>query len=419
MISINQKKRVVFYSQTLIGIGHLYRSLQIIHALVRDHEVYLIDGSRKVPGTRIPKTVNTIRLEPVYLKLSNKTNKHPIDQETSIEEYTAEDSTRNIADVFHKRRDVIVDSIREIQPDIFMIEYFPFARWAQRIEILPAIQAVRSQNGHVVCSVRDIPRRIREAGCFDDLSVHLQSKENQFFERLISTLNNYFDYLLVHGDQQVTRMEEHFPKVDDITIPIKYTGYVSEKLNGNGNLSYLKAAEDDNIDRKFVLVSAGGGREGFEIIAPCIDAWKSLVKRNLAGDREMVIFTGPYIPEVQYRTLERMCAGGPFRLGRFTSNFLKFMQAADFSISRAGYNTCMNILETHTRSLLIPSLPMNDQDFRARRLEKLGIVDVLATADLKPERIAELIRHGLSQSPIEHNISLDGGEETNEFLLNL
>jgi len=56
----------------------------------------------------------------------------------------------------------------------------------------------------VCCSVRRCPRRPRTR---DEC------------EKIAAALNEYFDYVLVHGDERITRLEEHFPDVASIKCP--------------------------------------------------------------------------------------------------------------------------------------------------------------------------------------------------------
>ena len=77
--------------------------------------------------------------------------------------------------------------------------------------------------------------------------------------------------------------------------------------------------------RGYVLVSVGGDPQGYEVIAPCIKAWKNLVWGKMVGEREMVIFTGPFMPDEDYQRLQDLCVGGQFRLSRFTSDFLHLL----------------------------------------------------------------------------------------------
>ena len=121
-----------------------------------------------------------------------------------------------------------------------------------------------------------------------------------------------------------------------------------------------------------VLVSAGGGVEGLTLIAPCIEAWKQLDQDDAHDGCEMVIFAGAFIDETHFDALRALCDDGPFHIERFTSNFLAWMKHADLSISRAGYNTCMNVLETQVPTILVPSIAMDDQEISRTEVDGVG-----------------------------------------------
>ena len=103
----------------------------------------------------------------------------------------------------------------------------------------------------------------------------------RYYNEVCPTLNTHFDALLIHGDPKVTRLEEHFPWVEDIEIPIEYTGYVSEKLKSE--------RRKNGLSERFVLVSAGGGAEAYELIVPCIEAWKLLLKQGVTQGRKFFL----------------------------------------------------------------------------------------------------------------------------------
>ena len=371
------RQRLIFYSQHLVGVGHHFRNRQIIRALAGEYEVYFVDGSRPVPGATLPASVQTYRLFPVFKDLTTGR----LTSETGYD----------IQTVLKAREQTLISLIDRICPDIFIIEYFPFARWELAGELLTAICKARSINLNIriVCSLRDVPRRTQDA------------------DRVYSILNHHFHALLIHADPQLTRLEDHFPHTDKIHIPVHYTGYVTEPLNG--------------VDRGFgkqniVLVSAGGGADGYDLIKPCIKAWQHLSQKDIVEDGKMIIFTGPFMPQAQYAALERMCNGGPFQIDRFTSHFLQWMQMADLSISRAGYNTCMNILETRTRAILIPGSLVSDQEFRAHRLSELGLANTLLPKDVTTDTMSRAIVHALSSAPPLHNIALNGATTTRDLI---
>lgn len=371
------KKRIVFYSQHLVGVGHHFRNRQIIRALADEYDVYFVDGGRPVPGATLPTSVQIHHLTPVFKDL--------------ITGCLTSETGCNIQRVLKARKYALNSLITRMCPEVFIIEYFPFARWELANELLSAIDTGQliNSNIRIVCSLRDVPRRTQEA------------------DRVFSILNHHFHALLIHADPQVTRLEDHFPYIDHIHIPIHYTGYVTEPLDSVGC---------ELQTQNCVLVSAGGGADGYALIKPCIKAWQRLSQSGVVGDRKMVIFTGPFMPQAQYDALEHRCKGGAFQIDRFTSRFLHWMRCADLSISRAGYNTCMNILETRTRAILVPGSLVSDQEFRAYRLSELGLANTLLPKDVTTDTMSRAIVNALSSAPPVHNIALNGAVKTRDLI---
>ncbi len=420
------RKRILFYSQHLVGVGHHFRNLQIVRVLARDHEVHFADGGRPIPGAEVPDSVRRIQLTPIHLTLQGLASENP---------------NRNIEEVLEERQRILRETVSHLRPDVFIIELFPFQRWPLRPELLPAIQTAGSVNPdvRVICSLRDIPLQAKTAAldifpvpaCHPSgdrlrfYSVPFGGKIHEdigiarrYYEAACPTLNACFDALLIHGDPRVSQLEEHFPWVEDIAIPVIYTGYVSEKPNGALEHRSLFGENPQNRNG-FVLVSAGGGVDGYTLAAPCIEAWKSLYEQGAIENRTMVIFSGLFVEETHFKALKQMCGDGPFRLERFAPNFLQWMRAADLSISRSGYNTCMNTLETCVRTLFVPSKLSKDQHIRARKLADLGLAEVIHPDVLTPDRIADAIVRGLSHPLPRHTLALDGAEQTRAFIENL
>ena len=412
----SRKKRIVFYSQHLIGVGHHFRNRQIVSELAKAHDVWFVNGGRSVPGAELPDSVTCIQLSPLQ---AGRSGLEPSDPEKDLDS------------VLQERQAQLVKVMDQAHPDVFCIEFFPFCRWPLRPEIIGAIEAAAAVHPgvKVICSLRDIPTRAPTAelqppemlptrlngDALRFYSVpfggthheHIQMAR-RYYEEVCPTLNTHFDALLVHGDPNFSRLEDHFPWVEDIAIPIVYTGFVSERLT---NFAPLPDAPD-----RYVIVSAGGGAEGYTLAAPCIEAWKQLSAQGNTEDREMVIFAGAFIDDVPFTALKNLCADGPFRLERFATDFLRWMHNADLSINRAGYNTCMNVLETRTQALLIPIVQAGDQEFRALKLAEKGIVEMIHPDALSSGRLADAILRKLSHPVPDHKLDLDGAQRTLEFV---
>ena len=407
---------IAFYSQHLIGVGHHFRNRQIVNELVKTCDVFFIDGGRPIPKADLDEEVARIPLPPLR---SGAQGIEPVDKESDLQAVMCE------------RQGRLSEAMEQICPDVFCVEFFPFSRWSLKSEILNTIVRLNEINpgAKVLCSLRDIPTRAK-SDVLQPTAALIQRRDGdairfysvpfggihheylafnrRYYEEVVPVLNQYFDAVLVHGDSQLSRLEDHFPWAADIGIPIIYTGFVSEKLGD--------ASRPDGAPDRYVLVSAGGGAEGLALVAPCIEAWKQLERDDAHDGREMVIFAGAFIDEKPFDALRELCGDGPFRIERFTSNFLAWMKHADLSISRAGYNTCMNVLETQVPSILVPSIAMDDQGFRAQQLMGLDIAQMIHPDQLSVAKMAKAIAEMLESSVPEHHLSLDGAEQTRKFI---
>lgn len=420
------------YSQHMVGVGHYFRNLHIAQALAKEQDVYFINGGRPIPEAVPSKEINTIQL-------------NPISRDLSTGSHISETPELPIEIVLKNRKDELILNIEKVKPDIFLIEFFPFARWELAPELLPSIQCIKEKNSRakIVCSLRDITQsswllnfnisgtsppvkyseswwaRTKYLNPFLARDEKIKRQNTiKYYKYVVSSLNDFFDALLIHGDPQVTTLEEHFQWINNLNIPLHYTGYVSERLKEDYDEQYL----DNTLQefKPFVLVSVGGGSEGYELIKACIQAWRNIQPLNALDNYRMVISTGLFISDEEFLALNQYIQSTKgIILKRFIPNFLYWMQAASFSISRAGYNTCMNILESHTPSLLIPSKKIGDQVFRATRFSELGLVQMMDPEEVIPEKIGDMILKGISQPKIVHNIDLDGATKTSELLCNL
>ena len=95
------------------------------------------------------------------------------------------------------------------------------------------------------------------------------------------------------------------------------------------------------------------------------------------------------------------------------------MQHADLSISRAGYNTCRNVLETGATAILIPSIAMDDQVFRATRLSDLNLAHTIHPDHLSSSTLSRAIQNSLSTSTPHHLLNLEGARHTKAYIESL
>jgi len=378
--------KIIFYCQHVLGIGHLFRALEICKALT-GHEVILITGGPQI-DTKFPKHVTVINLPGLRM-------------DSEFKGLLCADKNSSLDQIKKERQKKLLAIVGKARPDIFLLELYPFGRQAFRFELDPTLQAIRNHPHSrcgVISSVRDI----------------LVEKEKQKHERrALERLNNYFDAVLVHSDPKWFTLKETFLRFDEIKIPIIHTGYIAPKPLDNARSRIRKQlgiAEEDVM----IVVSAGGGSVGKPILESAIRAFHHL---NIEGTPYLFVYTGPYIAESEFADLKAMQKSQRIQIAKFTSDFLACLTAADISISMAGYNTTMNILSAGVPALVWPFAANREQRLRAERLADRGALKLLNDQDLNPEDLARIMRETLARAePRKIDIDLNGAANTVEWL---
>lgn len=379
-MSTDQPLRVMFYVQHLLGIGHLMRARRIVLAL-RDADVHvcLVTGGMPLPGFEVPG-VEHIELPPMAVSLTNFGA-------------LVDAAGAPIDDGFRaQRRELLLDTYHRVNPDIVILEAFPFGRRQVRFELLPLIDAIDASS----------PRPVLLASIRDVLQKRVKPGRDAETVRLIQ---KHFDKVLVHGDPVFADLASSFAQADDIADKIIYTGLVSGPAPAPTTRHFT------------VIVSAGGGAVGASLVRAAIES-----SRNLPDAETWCVITGPNLPKHEF---EKIAASAPQNVlvERFCEDFTSLLAGAQLSISQAGYNTVSDVLQAGCRAVLVPfsSGGETEQAARASRLEELGLATVLSEEQLTAQHLTSAIQRALANSqhasPIV--IDTDGAHNTAKILQNL
>lgn len=369
--------KVLFHVQHLLGIGHDRRAALIARGLAEaGMAVTVLRGGHPVPGIDYGPA-EIVQLPPARsadesFKTLLDADDRPIDEAWKA-----------------RRRAMVLDAFNRVAPDVVLVESFPFGRRAFRFELLPLLEAARAASAVTACSVRDIlvakanPDRVAET---------------------VATVERLFDHVLVHGDPDLIPFDATFPAAARIAGRIRYTGYVTTPAG--------EAVGKDGRDE--VVVSVGGGAVGLPLLRAALAA-RAL---SPAADARWRLLAGPDVAEADLRALAEAAPDGVV-VERARPDFPALLRRCRLSISQAGYNTVLDILQAGCRAVVVPFAAGSEteQATRARLLEQRGRLVVVDEAGLTPATLAKGVARALSLPPPPAlSLRLDGATGTARLL---
>lgn len=373
------RRSILIHCQYLYGIGHFVRAIELARSLVQYFDVHVVSGGATVSNFPVPENVRFTQL-PAIFKEESKDHLIPLDKLTSLDTCLA------------MRAHMLSDLVNASPPDILLTEHFPFGLLFEK-EVLGLIERVRhlKPDALVVSSVRDVIDS--DQGCARD-------------GHICALLDRYFDLVMVHGDERVAPLHASFPLIDQITIPLVYTGYVvapSEPVQPDGDAPPL-------------LVGAiGGGRVGQELLTALAEAHGQLVKR---WQHEMLLFRGAFHEDTDSSFPE----SDTLKVHAFDRE--KYRQAlakATGIICLGGYNS---ILESVSMSL--PALVYKraflggnrEQALRIKLFAASGLIGSFDETDLIAGRLTSILyEYFSSKRSTASDIDFRGASNTCRILL--
>lgn len=343
-------RHVFLYVQHLLGVGHAKRIALLARAF-RDHgmTIEMAFGGMPVPGL---DTAGALfhQLPPVRM---GKSFRDLVDADGR-----SVDEAWKVA-----RRDQLVALFEASHADALITELFPFGRPQMAFELVPMLEAARQRSPRpcVISSVRDMlqsdraPKRIAET---------------------LERLEIFFDHVLVHADPLFARIEETFPRADEIRQKLHYTGLVADTSAAGGQ------------SRRGVVVSAGGGAFSENLLTTAISA-RSL--SSLDGEPWHLIL-GPNLDADAKARIRRAATTG-IVVDEFRDDFPALLARIRVSISRGGYNTIADVFAAGPRSVIVPFTDAGEteQRMRAERLAARGLAQTVDETELSPESLAAAV----------------------------
>jgi len=377
--------RVMFYVQHLLGIGHLKRASLIARAMVdAGLDVAVVLGGAEVPGIDFEGCAR-ILLPPA--RAADETFAVLLDE-----------AGRPVDDAWRDHRAArLLFEFDALRPHLLMLELFPFGRRMFGFELLPLLTTARSLSRppKLACSLRDI------------LVAKPDAERNR---QRVTFAKAWFDRVLVHGDPRLIPIEASYPEMGELGDKLVYTGYVAQNAvpeDADEPTDYPLG--EGPIGRGEVIVSAGGGAVGLPLLRAALEA------RALSplADRTWRLITGPNLPDADFAALAWQPPPGCI-VERWRPDLPMLLRRCAVSISQAGYNTVMDVLQAGTPAVLVPFAggSETEQTRRARVLAERGRAVCLDARELSAKILADAAGQALTLAPQSVEIDCNGAAMT-------
>ena len=378
--------RMLIYSHDTFGLGHLRRCRAIAHALVENYKglsIIILSGSPIIGSFDFRARVDFVRV-PGVIKLYNG-------------EYTSLGLHIDIKQTLAIRASIIRHTAKVFAPDLVLVDKEPLGL---RGEMTETLHELKNDGAKLVLGLRDV---------MDEPTLLRREWERSQFMPALSEL---YDEIWVYGFPSLWNPLTDIDAPASVIDKLTYTGYLRRDLPQS-----LKRTPTVEIDEPYILITAGGGGDGFALMDWVLRAYEH--DPNLPFAPLFVL--GPFMnAEQQDELMGRIETNPRARAITFDSHVEFLMAEAAGVVSMCGYNTFCEILSFDKRAIVVPrSRPRQEQLVRAQQAERLGLIRMLdPDAPRDPAVMAEAIG-GLRDQPAPSSLLMPGMLEGLERLVDL
>ncbi|MBK9306244.1 MAG: glycosyltransferase [Nitrospira sp.] len=389
---------IMLYSHDSYGLGHIRRSLEIAKHLsehIPHASLVMLTGSMQAHTYPLPD-----RME--YIKL-------PALTKDADGQYCSRLLPHAIDITLKLREKIILESIRNLKPDILLVDKAPAGI---RGELLPALNYLKakSPSTRIVLGMRDI----------EDHPDHVHAEWAK--SGIIPLLKNTYHAIFLYGSLSIYDPVKEYglsPIIQNKLVSCGYVGRYQPSLSRERIREELQLQTD-----RLVVVTPGGGDDGY----PLLTTYLRMLKDQFGSQAptfDTFLVTGPMMNSDQRRRLQEAAdAALALTVTEFTPRLYDYLAAADLVVSMGGYNTVVEILGANQRGIIIPRVrPRLEQSIRAERFAAKGLLDMIHPSQLTPASLFQAITHSLQHPrpprPQELGIAMDGAANVTKAMKQL
>jgi predicted glycosyltransferase len=338
-------RRFLFFSNELVGLGHLRRTLSIANRLAEiepDSSSLIVTGSPVVPWFGMPPRVD-------ILKLPGWTRDEHGDRR-------AGGLALDVGGLHAVRSGIELAVATSFDADVAVVDKLPLGPGGELAEALEALRGF--PRCRVVLGLRDIddaPDRVRR----------------EWGPDMRAAIERYYDAILVYGPASSPDAIRSVGWTD-LTVPVHHVGYLGWPMS-------QEPAPD--LPPGYLLATVGGGHDGFPVLEEVL---RAMYLEPLPC--ATVVITGPLMPKAEIQQLRSLASGTDAQVVEFRGDMDRVLAGARAVVGMAGYNTVAEILRARRPGLLVPrTRPSQEQLVRARAVAAHPSYDMLHPDGLSPQ----------------------------------
>ncbi len=347
---------ILMYSHDTYGLGHIRRTMAIASYLLSENiNILILTGSPIVGRFSFPERMDFVRI-PGMIK---KTNEEYLPLSIKIDSHH----------VMNIRKNIITATAKAFKPHLFIVDKEPLGL---KKEVLPTLKWLK----------RCMPETRTILGLRDIMDDAVTVQEDWKRKGIYEILNELYGEIWVYGNKKFYDPIQEYAIPRRISEKMLFTGYIPRKVPDKKAVRQLRKEQGVAKDEKLVVVTTGGGGDGFAVM----DTYLSMLESAPSAlPFKSVLITGPFMADRDTKEVMERARRLGVRTLQFCRVMEKMLASADLVVSMGGYNTVCEILSQGTPALIIPrEVPRKEQLIRAQVLYKHNLVDYIPWNSFSP-----------------------------------
>jgi len=365
--------RLLFYSHGTMGLGHLRRTLLICEGLRANFpnlSSLIVTGSAMAHGFRMSPGIDYVKL-PSVTKLGN-------------EQYASRSLALEFEEIRKMREQILLQTTLNYKPDFFFVDTVPLG---MRGEARKALAYVKDHlpDTRIFLVLRDI------LDSSEYLVSHWQ-KSNMF-----EAIDHFYDRIVICGLPVIFDPVTEYQFPESILGKTSFCGYIARPFDQKAARRVRRQLCPNG--EKLIVVTVGGGSDGADVVEDFLSACPEVCRETSVVS---AVLLGPEMdPKIARRLQSGRPDGCPITFMDFHEDAVAYLAAADLVVSMAGYNTISEILYLRKKALVIPRIwPRTEQLIRSRRLQELGLLQMIHPGNLDSSTFARKMIESLNSPGI-------------------